>query len=137
LVSYFFLRIILFIKNKNKMKTIICDIDGTLVKYRKDAKGIMIYGHQELPGVVEKLNRWENMGCKIILITGRRESLREVTENALVNLGIPFDMLLMGFADTGRILINDEAGKTKAHSVSLQRDEGFENFNWETIGLTN
>ena len=71
------------------MKTIICDIDGTLVKYRKDAKGIT------------------------------------------------FDMLLMGFADTGRILINDEAGKTKAHSVSLQRDEGFENFNWETIGLTN
>jgi|TARA_R100000664_G_C2758912_1_gene148158 hydroxymethylpyrimidine pyrophosphatase-like HAD family hydrolase len=119
------------------MKTIICDIDGTLVTYRKDAKGIISSNHNALPGVVEKLNRWENQGCKIILITGRRESLRNITEQALVDLGIPFDMLLMGFADTGRVLINDEGSKVKAHSVSLKRDEGFVNFDWETVGLSN
>ena len=119
------------------MKTVICDIDGTLVTYRKDSKGIISHIHEELPGVVEKINRWENRGCRIILITGRRESLRKVTEEALVDLGIPFDMLLMGFADTGRVLINDEGSKTKAHSVSLSRNEGFNNFDWETVGLSN
>ena len=119
------------------MKTVICDIDGTLVKYRKDSKGIISHSHTELPGVIEKLNRWENKGCRIILITGRRESLRKVTEEALIELGIPFDMLLMGFADTGRVLINDEVNKIKAHAVSLSRDEGFNNFDWERVGLSN
>jgi len=119
------------------MKTVICDIDGTLVTYRKDSKGIISHTHEELPGVVEKLNRWENQGCRIILMTGRRESLRKITEDALVDLGIPFDMLLMGFADTGRVLINDEGSKIKAHSVSLPRNEGFNNFDWKTVGLSN
>jgi len=117
------------------MKTIICDIDGTLVAHMKDAKGITSKLHQELPGVVERMNRWENQGCRIILITGRRENLRRITEKALTSLGIPFDMLLMGFADTGRVLINDEGSYTKAHAVSLKRDAGFDDFNWETVGL--
>jgi len=119
------------------MKTIICDIDGTLVNYRKTTKGIMTHTHSVLPGAVEKLNHWENKGCRIILITGRRESLRKVTEEALISFGIPFDMLLMGFADTGRVLINDEGSKVKAHAVSLTRDEGFDNFDWEIVGLSN
>tara|TARA_R100001594_G_scaffold103665_2_gene138333 strand:- start:492 stop:725 length:234 start_codon:yes stop_codon:yes gene_type:complete len=77
------------------------------------------------------------MGCRIILITGRRESMRKVTEEALIKLGIPFDILLMGFADTGRVIINDEGSKIKAHAVSLTRDEGLDKFDWETVGLSN
>jgi len=119
------------------MKTIICDIDGTLVKYRKNTKNIMLNQHLVLDGVVEKINKWENMGCRIILITGRRENLRVETEKHLTSLGIPFDMLLMGFADTGRVLINDEGSKVKAHAVSLKRDVGFDDFDWETVGLSN
>ena len=119
------------------MKTVICDIDGTLVKYRKNTKNIMMNHHLVLDGVVEKINKWENMGCRIILITGRRENLREETEKHLTRLGIPFDMLLMGFADTGRVLINDEGSKVKAHAVSLKRDVGFDDFDWETVGLSN
>jgi len=51
--------------------------------------------------------------------------------------GIPFDMLIMGFADTGRVLINDInwKGKVKAHAVNMKRDEGFENVNWEEYEL--
>ena len=119
------------------MKTIICDIDGTLVYYKRNTHGIVSASHDVLPGVVDKLNRWEMMGCRIILITGRRENLRETTETELTRLGIPFDVLLMGYADTGRVLINDEATKTKAHAVSLPRNEGFEEFNWESVGLIN
>jgi len=116
-------------------KTIICDIDGTIVQYFKDTKGVIKKGHIPLPGVIEKINEWENMGHKIILISGRRENLRDITEKALTNLGIPFDMLILGCADSGRILINDQGKTCKAHAVSLFRDEGFEHFNWETVGL--
>ena len=55
----------------------------------------------------------------------------------IVMAGIPFDILIMGFADTGRVLINDInwQGKVKAHAVNLQRDEGFENVDWEKYEL--
>ena len=42
----------------------------------------------------------------------------------------------MGYADGGRIIINDESSKVKAHAVSLQRDEGFINYDWREAGLT-
>ena len=78
-----------------------------------------------------------NIDGIIVLITGRRESVREVTERELRRNGIPFDMLIMGFADTGRVLINDInwKGKVKAHAVNMNRDEGFENINWEEYEL--
>ena len=46
-------------------------------------------------------------------------------------------MLIMGFADTGRVLINDinSKGKVKAHAVNLKRDEGFESVDWEELEL--
>ena len=52
--------------------------------------------------------------------------MRELTEATLVDFGIPFDILLMGHADSGRILINDvgKHGNCKAHAVSLERDLG-------------
>ena len=108
------------------MKTIICDIDGTLLDYQHDT--IPHSGHTRdhtaLPGVVK-------------IITGRRESERERTERDLRYFHIPYDVLLMGYADTGRVLINDinEKGKCKAHAVSLPRDQGFEEFDWKEVGL--
>ena len=117
------------------MKTIICDIDGTIVKYFKNYIGIIKKGHIPLPGVIQKMNDWENRGHKIILVTGRRENLRTITEKELTNLGIPFDYLIMGCTDQGRVLINDEGSKIKAHAVSLKRDEGFDNYDWSKVGL--
>ena len=86
---------------------------------------------------METFNKWEAAGCRIILITGRRENLRELTEATLTDYGIPFDTLLMGYADTGRVLINDISftGKIKAHCVNLTRDEGFLNEDWREVGL--
>ena len=66
----------------------------------------------------------------------KEESVRGLTEKELTNLGIPFDQLIMGCADTGRILINDEGSKVKAHAVSLKRNIGFEDYEWEEVGLT-
>ena len=118
------------------MKTIICDIDGTLFKYVGGTPDVMKERVEPLPGVIEQMNQWEMEGSRLILITGRRESLREKTEYDLQRFGIPYDVLLMGYADSGRVLINDEGSKVKAHAVSLKRDEGFEGYEWGEVGLT-
>jgi hypothetical protein len=91
--------------------------------------------HQILPGVRERFRSWEAQGHRIILITGRRESVRERTESELVRLGIPFDMLLMGYADSGRILINDIGFRVKAHAVNVTRDAGWNDIDWGEVGL--
>ena len=121
------------------MKTIICDIDGTLLDYQHDT--IPQSGHKKehvaLAGAVEKMRQWEMRVCRIILITGRRESERKRTEGELKYYHIPYDMLIMGFADTGRVLINDVSGEgvCKAHAVSLPRNEGLLEYDWSKIGL--
>jgi len=120
------------------MKTIICDIDGVIFKYSpKGTDAIMNENSVLLPGVKEQFNEWEKAGHKIILITGRRESVRNQTEFILCDFGIPFDVLLMGYTDKGRVLINDVGGKgqCKAHAVSIPRDEGFEKINWSEVKL--
>ena len=119
------------------MKTIICDVDGTLTKLMYGGhKAIVEKEHEALPGVVGKMRQWESAGHRIILITGRRESVREHTESELRRLGIPFDVLLMGYADSGRILINDVGSKVKAHAVNVKRDAGWNDVDWEASGLT-
>ena len=113
------------------MKTIICDIDGTIFKYPPNGSAQIVQeGEQLLPGVQEQFNQWEMKGHKVILITGRRESLRSHTEAALIDHGIPFDMLIMGCPND----IN-YAGKIKAHAANLERDAGLSSFNWEDVGL--
>ena len=89
------------------MKTIICDIDGTLLDYLHDKPSDERGEHVALPGAVEKMQQWEVMGCRIIIITGRRESERKRTVAELEKARIPYDVLLMGYADSGRVLIND------------------------------
>ena len=118
------------------MKTIICDIDGTIFKYLGGTPEVVNGRVEPLPGVIEQMNRWEMEGSRLILITGRRESLRKKTEYDLQRFGIPYDVLLMGYADSGRVVINDEGSKVKAHSVSLKRDEGFKDYEWGKVGLT-
>ena len=122
------------------MKTIICDIDGTLVKYTGEGHlGIVNKDHELLPGVYDRMRKWEAQGHRIILITGRRESVRERTESELRRLGIPFDILLMGYADSGRILINDLSPGlgTKCHAVPVLRDGDWNKVNWGAVGLDN
>ena len=111
------------------MKTIICDIDGTLTEYMGGGHlAIMENDHIPCPGVIDKMRDWEAAGHRIILITGRRESVRQRTEDELRRLGIPFDVLLMGYADSGRYLINDISPNVgnKAHAINISRDGGFE-----------
>ncbi len=122
------------------MKTLIIDVDGTLTKHMYGGhKAIMETSHELLPGVLERMKLWETQGHKIVLMTGRRESVRERTESELRRLGIPFDVLLMGYADSGRILINDISPQQgmKCHAIPVLRDGDWNKVNWSVAGLDN
>ena len=114
-------------------KTIFCDIDGTLVRFPDTIEGFknLPKGEQSLevlPGALDKLWEWETQGFKIILTTGRKESMRKVTEELLTNAGIFWDQLVMGLGPGKRYLINDiNNGASTAFAVNVKRNEGIGN----------
>ena len=85
---------------------------------------------QHFPALLKTMRQWEVQGCRIVIITGRRESERVRTEKDLRYHNIPYDMLIMGFADTGRVLINDVGGKGECKarcSITFQGIRGLKN----------
>ena len=108
-------------------KTIILDIDGTLVEHAPPniAQG---YNHsmKVLDGTIEKLIEWDKKGYNIILLTGRRESLRQQTERQLTEVGIFYDQLIMGVGGGCRVLINDKKPDGEITSIAFnpERNEG-------------
>ena len=85
-----------------------------------------------LPGTLEKLEEWDIKGYNLILTTGRKESCREMLEKQLAEVGIMYDMLIMGIGGGVRVVINDlkhYGDYDTAKSVNLSRDEGIKNLN--------
>jgi len=111
-------------------KTIFIDIDGTILEHpgiRTDAT--KTYAQTEiLPGVIDKFNEWDKKGYKIILVTGRRESDRYITEKQLEYYGIFYDQLIMGITGGERVLINDTKPTKKliptAVAITVERNKG-------------
>ena len=71
------------------------------------------------------------VGCKysyniIVLVTGRRESMRKNTEKQLSEAGIIYDQLVMGIGGGSRVLINDDKpnGTKTASAYSISRNNG-------------
>tara|TARA_Y100000592_G_C5396594_1_gene280948 strand:+ start:261 stop:635 length:375 start_codon:yes stop_codon:yes gene_type:complete len=122
---------------KVKKNTIFCDIDGTIFGYRK----FETYTTSEaevLPEVRKKLKEWKKQGHMIILTTARPEYLRDHTESELKLGKIPYDRLIMEIERGPRFLINDmdpEKKGIRATGVNLKRNDGFEQTDWEEIGL--
>ena len=113
-------------------KTIICDIDGTLVQHGKPSD--VAKNSCELillEGTIDKLNEWERNGYNIILLTGRKESMRRVTEKQLSQLGIYYDQLIMGVGGGPRYLINDYKpdGTEAAFAINVERNKGIKDIN--------
>ena len=108
-------------------KTIFCDIDGTLVKHAAPHISSKDDHKMELlEGTVETLLEWDKKGYNIILTTGRKESLRKITEYQLSKVGIFYDQLIMGIGGGIRILINDckDNGDQYAFAVNVERNKG-------------
>jgi hydroxymethylpyrimidine pyrophosphatase-like HAD family hydrolase len=113
-------------------KTIFLDIDGTLVKHKSVCENTLPDSKLEiLDGTLEKLTEWDLKGYRIILTTGRKESMRKSTEEQLRNLGIFYDMLIMGIGGGDRILINDKKsdGRITAFAICPDRNKGIKDVN--------
>ena len=108
------------------MKTIFCDIDGTLCVHHED----IVRQHSEelqlLPETIEVLKEWEKNGHRVILVTGRKESHREQLEQHLRNAGIFWDGLVMGLSNGPRVIINDVkvGGEDRALGYNVTRNMG-------------
>ena len=123
---------------QNKPKIIICDLDGTILKHSHRFSVVTRNKAEILPGVLEKFDEWDSTGCRIILMTGRKESAREMTEKDLRELGLCWDQLIMNVGNGARVLINDKLTKwlpDRAISVNVETDKGFETIDWEEIGI--
>ena len=108
-------------------KTLFLDIDGCLIKHNGNLSNQILSKVKLLSGTVEKLNEWEAAGHRIILTTGRKESMRKFTEEQLLKLGIFYDQLVMSLNRGERIVIND--GKPTndmitASAIQIERNKG-------------
>lgn len=115
-----------------RAKTIICDIDGTLVEHgMPSVVSTPKYKMKLLPGTLSKLEEWEAKGYRIILLTGRKESMRRVTEKQLRDVGIFYDQLVMGVGGGVRYIVNDNKpnGSESAFAINVERNKGIENIN--------
>ena len=120
-------------KTEVRPKTIFCDIDGTLVKHFPPTKTANLdFKLELLPNTLEKLLEWDKLGYNIILVSGRRESSRHVTEKQLSSLGIIYDQLILGIGGGKRFLINDKkdySNEDYAIAINLNRNTGIGDLN--------
>jgi len=114
----------------NRPKTILCDLDGTLIRHTGDITKQASCEPEVLPGVYQKLKEWELKGYRLFLVTGRKESCRKETEEQLAKAGIHYDALIMSATNGERILINDRKPNSEedtTRSINVTRNAGLLN----------
>ena len=125
-------------KREQNYKTIFSDIDGTLIEQAR-FEDLDPNVANVLPGVKEKMDEWYEAGHHIVLTPARPWNLELVTKQQMENAGIRYHQLLMGIGREERILINNnskgEPDNARAMAVAVGRDAGFNNSNWELVGL--
>ena len=112
--------------------TVFCDIDGTLIDHDSPIESFKSeYKMKLLSNTLQKLLEWDQKGYNIILTTGRKESLRNITETQLSKVGIFYDQLIMGIGGGARYIINDRKpdGTDTSYAINLNRNEGIQNIN--------
>jgi hypothetical protein len=113
---------------------IFLDIDGTLLYQPIDfidvVSGKFI---PALPCAVKQCMNWHKKGYIIILVTGRPETMRQITEKSLFEHGIIYDRMIMGLGPGKRYLINDKdplyPDCDKAIAINIERNIGIDNIN--------
>ncbi len=124
------LTIIDYNKIMNRPKTIFLDIDGTLIDHSENIVEQFTKTPKLLKGTLEKLSEWDSKGYNIILTTGRREGVRDITVKQLAELGIFYDQLIMGLGGGIRVVVNDRKKDKEydtAIAINLKRNEGIGN----------
>jgi hypothetical protein len=108
------------------MKTIFIDIDGTILKHNGDLSAQIKTQAVLLPGVLDAINDWNRKGYHIVLTTGRKECMRNITERDLLSNGVFYDQLVMGLPRGERIIINDSKPDSEitTRAFTVNRNEG-------------
>tara|TARA_B110000208_G_C11785796_1_gene435590 strand:- start:2772 stop:3143 length:372 start_codon:yes stop_codon:yes gene_type:complete len=109
-----------------KKSTLFCDIDGTLLIYRKFST---YKNNQSVPikETIYNINVAFDKGHHIILTTARPEYLRYHTMEELSDADIQFHTLIMGIARGPRLLINDNEKDSinRAFAINVKRNHTF------------
>jgi len=120
-------------------KTVFCDIDGTILKHMSD----IFLNYSDPPiilnDVIKNIKEWEKLNYKIILTTGRKECLRDITQEQLLKFGIIYDNLIMNLPNGARVLINDKkpnSAENNAFAINLVRNKGMENIDLTSKNVT-
>lgn len=113
---------------------IFLDIDGTILYQPLDFTHVVLGNDiPELPNSAKKCLDWHKKGYIIILVTGRPETLRQITEKSLSDKGIIYDRLIMGIGPGKRYLINDRdplyPDCDKAIAINIERNTGIAGIN--------
>ena len=110
------------------MKTIFCDIDGTLLLHHYNE-----YHINEpivLPGVVDKINEWFAKGYYIVITSARDECHLDITKEQLEKCGIRYHRIMLGLPNFPRYVINDDKPycnmSETAFGITVKRDKGLE-----------
>ena len=110
-----------------KKSTIFCDIDGTLLKYRKFNTYTTVKA-EPIQSTVNFLREQHLKGHMVVLTTARPDEMLEHTLQELKECNIPFDKIITGLERGPRYLINDMEPlqeEKRAIAINLVRDEGF------------
>lgn len=114
--------------NKRKI-TFFIDLDGCVFEHHN--AGIVAQLRMSMSATLKDtltvLNTLFNDGHIIVLITGRPESYRSMTESMLQAESVPYHQLIMGITGGLRVLVNDDKpgeGWRTCDSVCLPRNSG-------------
>lgn len=115
------------IEDRRKKETIICDVDGVLLKH-KPCSNDLVHENVVLGDAVQKIKQWRAKDKFVVLSTARPERTRESFIAMLNALEIEYDRLVMGLNPGPRYLINDIKPSNplvrQSLSVNLDRDFG-------------
>lgn len=114
-------------------KTYFIDIDGVLLRHHGSlSKQLERANHEQdwaltrIDGAIELINQIEKDGGKIILVTGRKSSMREITSKQLEKCNLFYDELIMGCNRGPRIVINDlkpNSNLKTAYGFNIERNK--------------
>jgi ribosomal protein L23 len=118
------------IKLRRKFGTVICDVDGVLLKHNNNSNDNP--EHNIIIGqCINKLNKIREENNKIILVTARPVKTRQSFEKLLHIFNIPYDDIVMGLNPGPRYLINDIKPSNpfvkQSIGFNLIRDSGIDN----------
>ena len=120
------------INERRKYETILCDVDGVLLKHNPHSND-NLEDNILLGDCVSKLKKWKDENKMIILVTARPKESYDSFTTLLKKLDIVYDEIVMGLNPGPRYLINDIKPSNifvkQAVVFNLTRDDGIDNLN--------